>query len=219
MGGRKLTKRVIDGAEKAEREYMVWDSEVAGFGLRVYPSGRKAYVLKYRVGGGRNGTVRKPVIGTHGTLTVDQARVIAKDWAAEVRRGNDPSAERDRSRKAPMIGDLFDRYLAEHAQAHKKPSSVANDERIIKKRLIPAFGRHKVAEVTRAHVAEFHRSLSATPYEANRALALLSKMFNLAELWDMRPDGTNPAGMSGSTVKTSASASCRRRSWRSSARP
>ena len=60
-----------------------------------------------------------------GALTVEQARVIAKDWAAEVRRGNDPSAERDRSRKAPMMSDLFDRYLAEHARrTRSRPASL-----------------------------------------------------------------------------------------------
>lgn len=192
METRKLAKRIVDAAKPVDREYMVWDSEVAGFGLRVYPSGRKTYLLKYRVGGGRNGTIRKPVIGTHGALTVEQARAIAKDWAAEVRRGSDPSGQRDRDRKAPIMSDLVERYLVEHARAHKKASSVANDERIIAKRLIPAFGRRKVAEITRGLVAEFHRSLSAIPYEGNRALALLSKMFNLAELWDMRPDGSNP---------------------------
>lgn len=192
MEARKLTKRIVDRAVPADREYTVWDSEVSGFGLRVYPTGRKVYVLKYRVNGGRSGTIRKPVVGTHGDLTVDQARGIARDWAAEIRRGNDPSADRQRDRAAPKMTDLFIRYLEEHARPHKKPASVANDERIIDKRLKPAFGRRKVAEVTRAHISEFHRSLAETPYEANRALALLSKMFNLAELWDMRPDGSNP---------------------------
>ena len=67
---------------------------------------------------------------------------------------------------------LFDRFLSEHSRPHKKPSSVRNDERLIAKRLRPVFGKWKVAEVTRAEVANFHRSCAETPYEANRALAL-----------------------------------------------
>ena len=135
MESQKLTKRIIDAALPVDREYMLWDIEVAGFGLRVYPTGRKSYLYKYRVGGGRSGTIRKPVIGAHGVLTVDQARTIAKDWAAEVRRGNDPSTRRMKERAAPMMTDLFVRYLDEHARPHKKRSSVVNDERIIAKRL------------------------------------------------------------------------------------
>ncbi len=192
MAAVKITKRIVDAAAPGEREYAIWDSEISGFGLRVYPTGRKAYCLKYRVGGGRGGTVRKPTIGTHGTITAEQARAIAKDWSAEIRRGGDPSAARMASRDAPLMADLFERYLEDHARPHKKASSVKDDEGLIRCLLLPAFRRRKVAEVTRADVDGFHKGLKGTPYRANRALALLSKSFNLAEVWGWRPDGSNP---------------------------
>ena len=73
-----------------------------------------------------------------------------------------------------------------------KASSAANDNRLIKKRLVPLLGGRKVAEITRAEIANLHNRMSDTPYEANRCLALISKAFNLAELWGMRPEGSNP---------------------------
>jgi integrase len=88
--------------------------------------------------------------------------------------------------------DLFARYLTDHAHPHKKAASAAVDERQIRDHLIPTFGKMKVAEVQRAAVIEFHRSRSDAPYAANRALALLSKAFNLAEQWGWREDGSNP---------------------------
>jgi integrase len=87
---------------------------------------------------------------------------------------------------------LFERYLEDHARPHKKASSIRDDEGLIRQMLRPAFGRRKVKELTRADVDAFHKSLKKTPYRANRALALLSKALNLAEVWGWRPDGSNP---------------------------
>jgi len=58
--------------------------------------------------------------------------------------------------------------------------------------ILPRLGRRKVAEITRADVHDLHRELADRPYQANRVLALLSKMLNLAEAWGYRPDGSNP---------------------------
>lgn len=188
----RLTKRRIDALKPREREYVEWDGELPGFGARVRPTGKISYILKYRVGGGRAGTVRKPTIGVHGVITVDQARAIARDWLGEVADGGDPATRRRDQGQAPTIAELCGRYLADHAEPHKKPSSVAEDRRLIAKRVKPALGRKKVTSLTRADVTRFHNGLRATPYEGNRTLALLSKMMNLAEAWNLRPDASNP---------------------------
>lgn len=192
MNAQKLTKRVVDGALSTDRRYVVWDSQVPGFGVRVFPSGTKTFIFKYRVGGGRSATSRQPVIGKYGMITVDQAREIAKDWAADIRKGGDPGGERQKKRAAPRMTDLFERYISDHARPHKKPSSVKDDERIIRTFVGPEFGKRKVAEVTRSDIDHFHKSLADKPYRANRVLAMLSKAFNLAEVWEWRPDGSNP---------------------------
>lgn len=188
----KIQKRAVDCLPVREQRYTVWDNSLTGFGVRVMPSGRKSYVYKYRVGGGRSGQTREPVIGTHGDITPDQARGIARVWSAEVALGQDPSGERKESRAAPLMNALFDRYLSEHARPRKKPSSVKEDEALIENYLRPVFGRRRVRDVTRSDIARWHASLSETPYRANRAIAVLSKAMNLSEIWGIRTDGSNP---------------------------
>ena len=188
----KLTKRVIETARPEDRDVILWDTSVKGFGCKVTNKGRKAFILKYRVGGGRGGTMRKPTIGPYGELTVDQARAIARDWLAEIRKGGDPSARRQAERKALKVTDLCDRYLSEHVELHNKPRTVREVRRLVEGRIRPEFGNLKIGEFSRADVSRLHKSMSRTPYEANRVLAALSKMFNLAEVWGLRPDGSNP---------------------------
>ena len=192
MTNKRLTKRVVEAVEPGDRDTILWDSELAGFGCKITPTGRRSYFVKYRVGGGRNGTVRKPTIGQHGIFTPNQAREIARDWLSKARKGEDPSGQRQAARIAPTVFDLCDRYLTEHAIPHKKPSSIASDRRLIKANVLPRLGRSKIAEMTRAEVGRLHHAMRSTPYEANRTLALLSKMFNLSEVWGYRLDGSNP---------------------------
>lgn len=188
----KLTKTRVERYPLAETDYVVWDTELRGFGVRVRPSGKRSYFLKYRVGGGRGGTARKPTIGAHGAITCDEARAIAKEWLAEVVKGGDPGGARVNKRRSLPVSNLCDRYMIEYAEPHKKASSIAEDQRLIDGRIRPALGSRKVLDLSRPDVMRFHQSLRSTPIEANRALALLSKMFNLAEVWGLRPDGSNP---------------------------
>jgi hypothetical protein len=77
----KLTKRAVETAEPRAADYILWDSEVRGFGVRIRASGARMYVYKYRGPGGKQ---RKLTIGPHGNVTVDEARSIAKRAALEV---------------------------------------------------------------------------------------------------------------------------------------
>src|SRR5882724_1600463 len=113
MQSTKLTKRGVDQAEARPGAYVLWDSELRGFGLKVLPSGKKVYSLYYRT---RDGRQRRPTIGQHGTLTCDQARDVARQWLAEVARGGDPSGARQTQRKAATVKQLGERYLAEYAE-------------------------------------------------------------------------------------------------------
>lgn len=176
----KLTKRSVDALQPQEKTFTVRDTELSGFSIRVHANGKRAFYYRYRVGGGRGAPIREPKIGDFGQVTVDQARNIAQDWAAAVRTGGDPMATRHQERSAPKMDTLFDRYLAEHARKRKKPSSLRNDIRMIEKCLRPHFGAMRVKDVTRQKIRSYHSSLEATPYEANRQLALLSKIFTFA---------------------------------------
>lgn len=184
----KLTKRTVDAAPIKERDYVLWDEALPRFGLRVRSSGTKTYVVQYRA----KGRTRHVTVGRRGVLTPDQARRAALKLLAEVERGGDPSRERAAARRASTVAELCDRYLEEHARARKKPRSVSEDERLIESFILKAIGPRKIGEVERSDIYRIRKRLSATPYQANRVLSLLSKMFNLAERWSLRPDGSNP---------------------------
>lgn len=185
----KLTKRTIDATKPGERETFEWDDELRGFGLRVKPSGVKTYVVQYRTDTGRT---RRLAIGQVGRLTPESARKEARELLGKVDKGQDPSAERKAARMAPDVGRLMDRYLSEHVKRHNRASTKAEVNRLIEKHIKPAMGSLKTSGITRQDVLKFQGSLAETPRQANHALAILSKAFNLAEAWGLRPEGANP---------------------------
>lgn len=190
----KLTKRTVDASEAITSDLWVWDTEIKGFGLRVRPNGRKAYVVEYRPGeGGRRAQKRRYTIGAHGSpWTPDTARTEAKRVLALVEQGKDPAAEKQAGKKAETMAEMCAKFLAEHVEIKRKGRTADEYKRLIDKIILPTLGSKKVKDVVRQDVAKLHHKLQATPYQANRVLAVLSKLFNLAEAWGIRSDGTNP---------------------------
>lgn len=194
----KLTKRIVEATQPQGRDRFVWDDALPGFGLRVFASGKRSYLVQYKAAG----RTRRVTIGQHGPITADQARKRALVLLAEVKSGGDPAEERDASRKAATVARLGERYMIEWANRHKKASSAAEDARILRKYVLPALGRRKARDITKRDIETLHAALSVerqdggserpTPFRANRVIALLSKMFSLAEEWDVRPTGSNP---------------------------
>lgn len=188
----KLTKRAVDAAQYAGGTDYRWDDAIPGFGLRVYPSGRKSFVVSYRV----QGRKRIQVLGKYGVLTVDQARKRARAELGKVAEGKDPIREKQAlARKAMTMGQFADLYLERHARPKKK--SWKEDERRIQRYIGPSLGTLPLEQVGREEVNQLYHQIGADkPYEANRVLALLSTMFNLAIAWAMLPVGlANPAKM------------------------
>ena len=162
---------------------------IAGRIVWVTPRGARIYVLQYKFGR----RTRRCTIGRHGAdVTVDEARRAARQLRGAVAAGQDPAGARAIGRAMPTLSKFAERYMAEHAAAKKKASSVAADERNLRNHVLPALGALKLDEISRADVARFHAGMVDKPGAANRCLALLSKMFNLAEKWGLRPDGSNP---------------------------
>ncbi len=185
----RLTKTAADAATFAGGTDYRWDDALPCFGLRIYPSGRKAFVVSYRYQ--RRKKIK--VLGRYGVLTVDQARRRAREVLAEVTLGHEPSTSRNEASDAlPTFADLAERYLRDHAIPKKKPKSAAEDKRMLEATILPAFGTIAAEALSRDDISRLHSSLGATPYKANRVLALLRKACNLAEAWGWRPDGSNP---------------------------
>ena len=181
----KITKRTVDALVGQERERVVWDGDLKGFGVRVHPSGRRVYIVKTRY----RGRVIKMTIGPHGAVTPSYARVRAAEVITDARAGKNPVG---RNADAPTMIALGKRFLKEYVSTHCKPSTAEEYRRSVKLFIDPRIGRYRVPDIQRSDIAALHHDMRDTPYQANRTLGVLSKMFNLAELWDLRPDGSNP---------------------------
>ena len=167
---------------------LVWDTEVKRFAVRRQADAR-VYLVKYRHAG-RQRWVR---IGAHGSpCTPDGARTEALRLLGLVADDADPAAPRLAMRDAPTVAHLCERFLIEHATPKLKPRTTAEYRKLITGIITPKLGGHRVADVTRDDIARLHHLLRATPAHANRLATLLSKLFNTAELWGLRRDGTNP---------------------------
>jgi integrase len=187
---RPLTKRTVDALQPGAT---AWDAAVRGFGVRRQAGEDRTFYVKFRVGRGRSARQRWYKIGVHGSpWTVETARTEAKRVLGDVARGLDPAATRDEAKAAITLEAFASRYLAEHAEPRKKASSIEMDRLNLRVHVLPALGKHLLANITRADVAKFMHDMRGTPGAANRCCALLSKMMNLAEKWGARPDGTNP---------------------------
>jgi integrase len=184
----RLTKRIVEAAAPAACEFVIWDGDIPGFGLRILPSGTKTYLVQYRVGI----RSRKLSLGPYRVITPEQARTQAISVLAAVRNGEDPAAERRSRRDALTVKSLAQRFDREHIRIRVKTSTAKEYRRNLDRYILPALGHLPLNQVTRADVAKLHYDLRHIPYQANRCLEVISKMFNLAELWGLRPDGSNP---------------------------
>ena len=183
---RTLSKRIVDRLAVEGKDAVFWDSSLASFGVRVYPSGRKVYVVQTRAGG----KSRRVTVGRHGDIAPDRARKDAAKIIARIKAGLPPvEAEPE---PPPTVSDLAGRYEREYVAMHCKPNTVKHYGLMLQKHIVPRLGKFKVAEVERRDILKFQFELSDMPTVANRCVDMLVKMFNLAELWEMRPPGRNP---------------------------
>jgi integrase len=190
---RSLTKRRVDAAKyegEGRSQCILWDAALPGFGLRIHPTGRKAFVLFYRT---IAGSKRLYTVGRYPELTLDQARKRVRRLLVEVADGGDPAAERNRAREVSTVAELTREYLERHARVHKR--HVRNDEQRIRDYIVPAWGGRKATAITRADVSAVHRKIGKrAPCAANGTLALVSAMYNWGEAEGLVPKGhPNPA--------------------------
>ena len=184
----RITKRSVDAIKVGGTDTVYWDGELTGFGLRVRRSGRKSYVVQTRIAG----KLCWFTIGPHGPLNPDQARARALEILACAKKGIDPRDADARREAEPSMADLGRRFLEEYVPVHCKPSTREEYSRSVRLFVDPVIGELRVPEVQRKDIAALHHGLRDKPYQANRTLGVLSKMFSLAEVWGWRPDGSNP---------------------------
>ena len=183
----RITDKFVKGLAPPETgNRIVYDDKVSGFGIRSTAAGAKSFILNYRNTEGRE---RRLTIGAYGAneWSVEAARRRAGELKKTIALGGDPLAEKIDARTAPTVADLCNRYIEDYLP-RKRPSSQRGDKGMIANIIRPKLGNRKVAAVSHAEIDKLHRSLREKPYQANRTLALLSKMFSLAIRWGWRPD-------------------------------
>ena len=185
----KLTKSAVDAAQPQAQAVELRDTLVPGFLCKITPAGRKVFMLQYRTNAGER---RKPALGQYGELTVEQARSLAQEWLAQVRRGGDPAADKAEARTAPTVKELCVKFMEDYSKQRNKPSTQKGYQSVIDRNIIPMIGRLKVRDVKRPDIAGMMKKMAHKPADANRTFGVMRRMFNLAEVWGYRSDGTNP---------------------------
>ena len=187
-GKTRLTKRIIEGLPSDEKSYTVWDQEIMGFGVRIMPSGQKSFVLKFTI----NRQQRWVTLGRFGDLTLEEGRKLALSRRGDVAKGIDPTIEVRAQKTAPTVKELIDRFIEEHVVPKTRETTARGYTRFLRNVIQPRLGKMLAKEVSSAEISKFHHDLRETPRQANQAVAILRKMFNLAEVWKYRPLSTNP---------------------------
>ncbi|HVV27366.1 MAG TPA: tyrosine-type recombinase/integrase [Rhizomicrobium sp.] len=166
MAAAKITKRLVDSLPRKTHRYVLYDTEVKGFGVRVTPSGLATYIVEYRPdGGGRNVIKKRMSIGRVGEITPEQARDIARDRLGEVRHGNDPLADRQTKRRELNIIGLIEQWNEENPPGRRtgkpmEPRTKANTLARLRHHVVPILGRKRVSDVTVDDVNDFIRRVT-----------------------------------------------------------
>ncbi len=190
----RLTKAIIDYSSPKEKNYIIWDTEIKGFGCQILKSGsKKTYVFYYWSPlTKKKGYVK---IGCHGNITVDFARNAAKKLAATVASGLDPKKEKEEKlieeKQSILFVDFFDIFKTKHILVAYKDKG-RNNMGYAKSHILPYFGSRKLDEITSKDIRSFLDSLARISTTANRCFALLSMAFKKAEDWEYLPPRSNP---------------------------
>lgn len=161
----RLSKRIVDGAEAGATDYFIWDDDLPGFGLRVFTSGKRSYLVQYRAGG----RTRRFTIGLHGVWTPETARKQAHILLGQIAQSENPAEQRQLDIKAITVKELCERYMKDAEKGliqgkrrrPKKASTIATDKCRVDRHIIPLLGTRRVKDVTSADVTRFLRDVAA----------------------------------------------------------
>ncbi len=182
----KLLKRAVDALEVEGKDAVFWDRDLAGFGVRVHPTGKKVYVVQSRGPGGP----KRVTLGRHGDISTDEARKQAASVIDRIKRGEEPKPGPPEAELT--VAGLAERFMRVYAGAHCKPGTVATYRSILENHVLRALGSMTVGQVGAAEISALHHRLRETPRMANSVVDVLSRMFTLAEAWELTPPGSNP---------------------------
>jgi integrase len=197
-----ISKTTVDAAAPGPKDYFLWDTRLAGFGLKITPTGLKVYIFQYRTKrpGGATATTRI-TIGRHGALTAEQARDKARELALAVATGGDPrqdqmdkqaaeaaaiaaaaSAAEEETRNT--LQAVAKRWLADYATAPikstgkpRRASGVELARIVVRAHLNPKLGARAIASITPEDVEGLLDAIPAERQATRRTVAAYSSVF------------------------------------------
>jgi integrase len=209
----RLTKRTVEAfGPPQEKQAILWDSEIKGFGVRALPSGLKTFVVQYR---NREGTKRRVNLGRHGVITAEQARDLARVKLGAVAAGEDPAETLHSDRVGMTVADICDWYLEESEAGRllgrkRKPvasSTLALDRSRIERHVKPLIGKRLAQRLSIADLERFQADIkegktakdrkgrggvtSGGAGVAGRTVGMLHTIFEQAVRWNILE--ANPA--------------------------
>lgn len=176
----KMTDIGIRNLKPKAQRYEAWEDGRTGFGVRVSPKGRKTFVYFYW----RDNKARRMTLGVYGDVTLAEARMKYAKAKKDLSEGRDPGAEmvehRQAERDAETVAELVELYLEKWSRPRKR--SAVEDERILRKDMLPMWGTRKAKDIKRREVIVLLDRIveRGAPIQANRTLACIRRMFNWA---------------------------------------
>ena len=190
----RLTEALVASLQPAARDRILYDDRVVGFALRITPAGTRLFSVRAYV----NGKRRTAPLGRFPELGVAQARDLALQALADMRRGLDPTEARKARAKARAaaevtVAELTVRWMAEHVRPKLKPKTVIKYEQLLARLILPVLGDIPVARLAVDDISRFHAALAHIPRSANHAKAIVSALLNFGCALGLRAPGDNPA--------------------------
>lgn len=188
-----LTERIVRDAKKGPKLQIIWDHRIKGLGLRITPKGVKSYILSYKGVGGKE---RRVTLARESNISLKDVQKKAGEMQLAIQDGYDPLEEGKVDPTAPTVQEGIDRYFNEFAPQRIKdgnnaPKTIFEYRKQAKRYLEPSLGQLQINKVKRRDVEKMIFAIER-PIQRNRVLALTSRLFNLFERWELRPQKTNP---------------------------
>ena len=185
-----ISGRTVDALPVGDRETVFWDRDMAGFGVRVYPTGAKVYLAQARV----RGKTKRVTIGRHGLVSAEDARLEAAELISRIKRCKEStgSGAVTPTVSGTTLAEVADRYIREHVAVRCKPTTARACRVALEKYLLPEFGSRSLDAIGQDQVAALHYRLHKTPAMANQVVEILSRLFYAAESWGIAPESGNP---------------------------
>ena len=183
-----LTSRLARESKPGDKDTILFDRTLPGFGLRIHPSGRKVWIVQARI----EGHSRRLRIARHGEMELEQARRRARDMLGRIRAGENPADDIRREKETPTLRQFADEYLR-RSEPHWKPSGRKTVRIYLKARILPTFGTMPLDRIGPEDVAVWFDAASRDrPGAANRVFGILRAMMFRAEEWGLRERDSNP---------------------------